>query len=203
MDLRKIFRNTKDFTRTPPWLQNYVQLVEQPQLAGVAQPSNQFFMNNCSSQGATPFTTPERSRAKPLVYRKSQSPSKKEMQEIFFLKPKKDGMDGMDGIDGEDNDCGDMQSVDEHVHDEGFLFMEGAQKNSIKCKDTSQGTTGVAKGPSKGTGKGKGSGKGKGKQEKDFKEDYNKKVYNKGTGVHKVSTGPLLRHNFEDLVPHP
>ena len=69
------------------------------------------------------------------------------------------------------------------MHDEGFLFMERAQKNTINCKDTSQGTTGVAKGPSKGTGKGKGSGKGKGKQEKDFKKDYNKEVCNNCKGV--------------------
>jgi hypothetical protein len=98
MALRKLFRNCKNMTRTPAWLKSLFDQLAKVNLEGVESEEsqgNQTPMSGSSSSGSLDIHLgnklfdqshlPSMKRNRPLVYRKSQSPSKSMLDK--FIKP--------------------------------------------------------------------------------------------------------------------
>ena len=88
MEIRKGYRNCKNFARTPPWLAELYELLKLHDAQHYkANKDKDKDVSSQSHHSGDSYETPV-CGSRPLLYRKSQSPSKQDMEEIKQLKHK-------------------------------------------------------------------------------------------------------------------
>ena len=89
MEVRKIFRNSKTCSRQPAWLTVLFTLLKKHNMEQTTDYTNKETMERvcASSNGSVDHETHTTKTSRPLMYRKSQSPSKESLEEIKTLEP--------------------------------------------------------------------------------------------------------------------